>query len=603
VHHIQASGFSQDDAVVQLIREVAFTHLNRFCAYKMMEVRKIIRESVSRGYESNNVKFYLADHPEDEQLFNTGNQYLAYCHFLEWLGTSLSAEIGVLFSPRHPANRLLPPQQKLDEIRALLNSNDLKDIWDEDETIGWIYQYFTPKELRDKARKESQSPRNSYELAFRNQFYTPSYVVQFLTDNTLGRIWYEMRQGKTALIEQCQYMVRRPNEEFLEKGEILEDIKDENLSKDDLLQHPVHIPYRPKKDPRVIRILDPACGSGHFLLYCFTLLQTIYDEAYDDPELGEVLQGDYPDRSQFLQAIPGLILAHNLHGIDIDQRATQIAALALWLKAQKAYQDMGLKKDRPKIAKSNIVCAESMPGEKELLEEFASDLEPAILRSLVRQVFEKMKLAGEVGILLQIEEDIRDTVRNAREQWQKRPKAEQLALLPEFYQPKPEQLLLIDLPELTDEQFWQGLEARVFKALEDYAMQAVGTSRLQRQLFSDDAVQGFAFLDICRQKFDVVLMNPPFGDASKPSKATIEQKYPRTKNDVYAAFVERGLQVLNKGGMLGAITSRTGFFLSSFQKWREEILLQETQPFLIADLGHGVLDAMVETAAYCLQKQ
>ena len=91
-------------------------------------------------------------------------------------------------------------------------------IWSQGETIGWVYQYFTPKELRDQARKESQAPRNSYELAFRNQFFTPRYVVEFLTDNTLGRIWYEMRKGDTKLTEQCRYLVRRPTEVFLASG-------------------------------------------------------------------------------------------------------------------------------------------------------------------------------------------------------------------------------------------------------------------------------------------------------------------------------------------------------------------------------------------------
>src|SRR5208282_3520536 len=96
---------------------------------------------------------------------------------------------------------------------------DLKDIWTEDETVGWVYQYFTPKELRDQVRKESAAPRNSYELAFRNQFFTPRYVVEFLTDNTLGRIWYEMRKGDTKLKDQCRYMVRRPSEKFLAEGQ------------------------------------------------------------------------------------------------------------------------------------------------------------------------------------------------------------------------------------------------------------------------------------------------------------------------------------------------------------------------------------------------
>jgi hypothetical protein len=97
-------------------------------------------------------------------------------------------------------------------------------------------------------------------------------------------------------------------------------------------------------------------------------------------------------------------------------------------------------------------------------------------------------------------------------------------------------------------------------------------------------------------------MNPPFGAASKPSKNYIDSTYPRTKNDVYAAFVERWVGKLVPRGRLGAITSRTGFFLSSFQKWREEVLLEECRPVVVADLGYGVLDtAMVETAAYCLE--
>src|SRR5207253_1474024 len=129
----------------------------------------------------------------------------------------------------------------------------------------------------------------------------------------------------------------------------------------------VYIPHRPKKDPRDLTILDPACGSGHFLLYGFDLLQTIYEEAYNDSDLGPALKKDYPTLDDLRRAVPGLILSHNLHGIDIDLRATQIAALTLWLRAHRAYQEMGIKgADRPKITRSNIVCAEPMPGEKGL---------------------------------------------------------------------------------------------------------------------------------------------------------------------------------------------------------------------------------------------
>src|SRR5205085_5254812 len=101
----------------------------------------------------------------------------------------------VLFSPDDIASRLFPPHRVIESVLGQLNSPDLQSICKEDETIGSVYQYFTPKELRDKARKESSAPRNSYELAFRNQFFTPRYVVEFLTDNTLGRTWYEMRKA------------------------------------------------------------------------------------------------------------------------------------------------------------------------------------------------------------------------------------------------------------------------------------------------------------------------------------------------------------------------------------------------------------------------
>ena len=169
--------------------------------------------------------------------------------------------------------------------------------------------------------------------------------------------------------------------------------------------------------------------------------------------------------------------------------------------------------------------------------------------------------------------------------------------------PTVEQLGLFDVSGITDEEFWHQVEARVLDLLQTYAWHAANGTGLQGKRFAD-AARGFAFVDLCRQQFDVVLMNPPFGEASQPSKVYVETAYPRTKNDVYAAFVERGLQLRYAGGMLGAITARAGFFLSSFQKWRGEILLKEPWPTIFADLVYGVLDiAMVETATFWLAKK
>jgi hypothetical protein len=628
--HIKARGFKPKDALDQLIREIAFTHLNRLCAYKMMEAREVyiggqkFREAVSRGVNSNGVKFYLADHPEEERLFNTGHQDVAYHHFLDWLGGLLSEEIGVLFNPNDPANRLYPRQNTLDEVLDLLNSGSIRPdekelreawsrIWSQDETIGWVYQYFTPKELRDQARKESAAPRNSYELAFRNQFFTPRYVVEFLTDNTLGRIWYEMRKGDTKLRAQCRYLVHNPHEVFLNEGELPPRRPEgETIAQEVPHELPASIPYRPKKDPRQLRIIDPASGSGHFLLYCFDLLLTIYQEAYADPDLNPGLATDFPTFDDLRPHIPRLILAHNLYGIDIDLRASQIAALALWLRCQRTYQEMGLKKDRPRINRSNLVCSEPMPGEEQMLTDFVGQLEPRVLGQVVEVVFDKMKLAGEAGSLLKIEDEIRDTVSAAKAQWARettratdrrgQPLLFTQAVMEQMSR-KPEQSSLFDFADLTDIQFFEQAESSVVSVLRRFAESQEGQQRLQRRLFAEDAVRGFAFVDLALTHYDVVLMNPPFGSPSKQSQQYLASSYQISKNDLFAAFIERGLNLLCPRGLLGAITSRTGCFLTSFSKWRDEIILKYSQPRTFADLGPGVLDAaVVETAAYTLEK-
>nr|MBC8444497.1 SAM-dependent methyltransferase [Chloroflexota bacterium] len=406
------------EAVERYLRESAFTFLNRLAALKLMEHpgRALTQPSVGAGDQSKGFQQFSLLSPEAMRAQPDGGYRL----YLELLFDDLSLALGPLFDRTLPTSLLFPSRQCLQQVLEHLNRAELEPVWAEDETVGWVYQFFTPTELRERVRKESSAPRNSYELAFRNQFYTPRYVVAFLADNTLGRLWWQMRNGETRLVEQCTYLIQRagsaperPNAQREEKR---------NLG--DLCASAA------KRDPRELRILDPACGSGHFLLYCFDLLLTIYDEAYDDPDLGPALQADYPERDTFRQRdVPRLILAHNLHGIDIDLRACQIAAMALWLRAQRSWAKMGVKmRDRPRVEQINIVCAEPMPGEYDLLGEFCRELQPAVLGNLVREVWEKMKLAGEAGALLKIEQEIGQAVRQAREKLAALPPAVQLTL-------------------------------------------------------------------------------------------------------------------------------------------------------------------------------
>ena len=167
----------------------------------------------------------------------------------------------------------------------------------------------------------------------------------------------------------------------------------------------------------------------------------------------------------------------------------------------------------------------------------------------------------------------------------------------------PESQQRFDFSGVSDNQFFEHAEGKIAEALWRYGEQAQNGHRLQRRLFADDTAQGFAFIDLCRKLYDVVLMNPPFGEASKPSRHYIDSIYSISKNNLCSCFVERGIECLASDGFLGAITSRTGFFSNSYRRWREDIVLTRSCPTVFADLGYGVLDlAKVETASYCLKK-
>ncbi len=492
VRHLMASGATPADAVDRFAREVAFTYLNRLAALKMMEARKLIPQSIGAGAESRGFKEFAQVAP----AVCRGERDGGYRRYLELMFDEVSAEIRVLFDRRQPASAIFPRPETLATVLDQLNALALAAVWDQDETIGWVYQYFTPEEQRKRARKESQAPRNSYELAFRNQFYTPEYVVRFLTDNTLGRQWYEMRRGETRLVEQCRYMVRRKHTVFLREGgqsprpyqpsdstgdpdlpgemwtrpnpdlaaisDILlygltvggyayartymgtecddvarrveeryrergkweggfEELRlalfmrqrqtddwDESPEDDFGWQDEVKalyraicaqwdletefIPYRALRSPHGIKVLDPACGSGHFLLYAFDLLATMYEEAESDLTPAEVAAS---------------ILQYNLHGIDIDPRAVQIACLALYLKARK--HDKGAV-----VGSVNVVCAAPMPGEKALFDRFLDDLGSPTLKAIAEPMWNELKLAGEMGSLLKPEVRLREVVAEQR---------------------------------------------------------------------------------------------------------------------------------------------------------------------------------------------
>jgi hypothetical protein len=698
----------KSEAFARLVREIAFTVLNRLAALRLCEERGLVRECVRQGMTS--AGFQLFDRLSGGAL---GTRYTTYRAFLEALFDELALDLPTLFDRRAPQSRVFPTERTLEAVLALLNAPAMTDLWREDETIGWIYEFTNDEAERERMRDAAPAPRNSRELAVRNQFFTPRYVVEFLTDNTLGRLWREMTQGQTTLQATCRYLVRRPIEVFLRdpdrlpvapraewvmaaacgdfsalpEGPSIEELSEFSLvidgydlaerygygeciawadrqienyrqsatwpsssldlwlilfrqqryygrashaiedafyeewqsayhafraslqtagpSREALLRQPMYIPYRPLKDPRQIKLLDPAGGSGHFALYAFDLFEVIYAEAYDDAELGPALQRDYPDRAAFLRAVPRLILEHNLHIIDIDPRACQVAALALWLRAQRSWQEMNLRAaERPRITCTNVVCAEPMPGDAALLAEFCATLDPPLIGDLVRIVFEKMKLAGEAGSLLKIEVELADAIAAAHRQWQRGDQGQQLALFPEMLRPQRDQPTLFDLAGITDARFWETVEARVLDELRAYAESAGNGRAARRRLFAADAIQGFAFIDMCSQRYDVVLMNPPFGEASSESYEYINDAYNRVgwNNNLLCAFIERGWQLTEPSGDIGVIYDRTAAVKSTYEAFRRAVLIPDSRLKEMVDLGWGVLDANVETTTAVMHR-
>ena len=613
---------NRQETLQRIVREQAFTVLNRLCALRMAESRGILIESIAQGYQSKGFQLYAR--LAGSGLGETGDAYRTY---LFSLFDEFAVDLAALFDRFSPQGRLFPRETALLKALQLINDPEIDLLWAEDETIGWIYQYFNTAEERQEMR-QSRAPRNSRELAVRNQFFTPRYVVEFLTDNTLGRIWYEMTKGETSLKDACQYFVRRQNQIFLKEGvEAPAQASDESLSQEELLRQPVYIPHRPLKDPREIKMLDPACGSMHFGLYSFDLFERLYAEAWDLEEtLGEdalwrladldSLHKTYPDREIFLRDVPRLIIERNIHGVDIDPRAVQIAGLSLWLRAQKSWQAQVVKpQDRPQIRRSNIVCAEPMPGDREMLEEFlgtfkedrlealmrqamhipegqkvrATKAMAAALGKLVRTIWREMELAGEAGSLLKIEETLREAIGKARKESEEKSPLFQAI---EFGDGASEEKL----------GFWDQAETLTLLALQDYIEQAAEGQIYRRHLFVDNAIQGFSFIDLCRSLYDVMLMNPPFGTAAESAKPYLHLNYPSWNNNLLCGFLERGLDLITANGFLGAIYDKTAWVKLTYEDFRKTILLNLGAFTVAADLGWEVLDANVEVTTSVIQK-
>lgn len=551
------AGETQEEARASLIKETAFTHLNRLVALRMMEVRDLIRGTVNKGIDSNQFKHWLAGDEEGLKLFQEGEKDRAYRLFLSSVYSDLSREVKVLFDPDTLPSRLFPRPSALAGLLALLNAEELEPAWAEDEAIGWVYQYFSSRELEQAFREARVSKKKFTEKDIPNvtQLFTPRWIVEYLVQNTLGRLWINMHP-ETRLTEKLSHLVPMQGEQ----------------------------PHEPLRRVREITLLDPACGTMHFGLVAFDLFYEMYTE-----ELDKAGEGGWPDipTVSSKEEIPAAIIAHNLYGADIDLRAVQLSALSLYLKAKT-------KNKKAQITSSNLACAEVLPLDGNKLDQFIeeSSFSHPIIPKLLRELWPSLKQTSYLGSLARIERDLQAIISSA--------KAEAKADLemPRLIQEEGE----VEIPP--EEAFWAKVEEEILSALDEFAV-----SSSPESYFAQEAEKGIRLLDVLRRRYDVVVTNPPYLSNRKMDnylQAHVKDNYPDAKGDFYACFIQRCLELVSVKGYTGILTMQSFIFIRSYENLRNWIIAEAAIETL-AHAGPGLFEVgnpgTLQTAAYILRKE
>lgn len=536
---IEREGKDYKKARRRYIKYSAFTYLNRIIALRMAEVHGLIDETVvtraEYGDRSKRERDLLDENPE----LVSNPEALAF-KALEEAYKEMERYIPYLFDTNDPYSILRPSITAYRNVRKIIAELP-DDVLQEFETLGWAYQYFNNEERREIRNKMRGAP-DPDDVPPINQFYTVDWIVKFLVHNTIGKLWLEMHPESELELD---YLVPVKNEFRLPEKVSVEDIK----------------------------ILDPACGSGHFLLGAFDLLFKMWIEEH--PEI---------PRWQ----IPSLILERNLYGVDIDLRAAQIAAMALYLKARKTFEMFKEKGAEFELRKINIICADIHFVDGERKARFLSQFGDRNLRRIVEETLRACENAFEIGSLLRIRQPFERLFESRKKEGWDRANFVQ-AQLTKFF-PK-----AIPKEDTVEE---------IVKKIKEFVREATQSRDMGTILFGLDAERAISLVDVLSDYYDVILMNPPYGAMPPKCKEYAKKHYPRTHSDYYTAFIEQAIDLCKPGGYVGALTGRTFMFLKSHQKLREEILRYEALPELVLDLGFNVLDdATARYAAFTLRRR
>jgi len=548
------SGPAREEAIHEFLQESAYTWANRLIALRCMEARGLIDEIILQkaNYGGRSLKHHrlARQTPEACSGEDDGLYAVLFAEFAERV-----KELPLLFHPDEPVMALKPGVAALKKCIQLLSAPD--EVFTAADVLGWAYQYWNTEEkdrVFTKVRTVKGAKIEKADIIPVTQLYTEPYMVKFLVQNSLGALWMAMHPD-SRLCESWAYYVR------------------------DADRTPVE-----RKSLKRLSFLDPCVGSGHFLLEAFDLLYAMYHE-----------EGVLESPAEICEAI----LSHNLYGIDIDERAIQIAALALYLKAKEKAPDF-----RPK--RINLVATNIHPGaETDHLTSFlAKHTEDEPLQNTLRLIFDSLRHADELGSLLQIEEPVEKEFRflKAQDDEAKSGPARQKILFAELKKPEQQHL---PLGVLSYDVWKDDLLAR----LNAHFREEFASADFSSRFFGETAGKGLSLFDFLSRRYDVVATNPPYMSSrtmGSTLKTYLYENYQRGKNDLYLAFILRCLNLCKKHGYVSMVTMNKWLYLQAFNELRQTIA-NDYLLFLLVDLGSNsfneISGEVVKSALFIIRNE
>jgi len=515
--HIEETG-SYKGAYEKALDEYTFTLFNRLAALKVMESHRMFPEVITKRVENGGRSFghraWLEQNPAmaSEEL----EGLLPYIRdAFDFLGSEIR-----LYSQKSTYD-MLPYVLDLNAIIAAVNAvEEDKDvgteIWQSDDIMGWLYESYNLS--KKQAFKDSGEKIEFDKVSLTSQVYTPKWVVEFLVNNSLGKLYLEMY----------------PDSEIKRKYKIA---------------NAPATQIRTPKPLHAIRLIDPATGSANFLLYAFDFFYDLYLDQMEN--YGE----DYEEDD-----IPKLIIENNLYGVDLDDRAIQIAQLGLYVKALH-------KNSQVHIDKFNVVSSDfCLPDFAVVADSFSGSLsKDPIQKQLIKEIWADLQRAYQFGSLIRVEERFNAKFSQLYEKMEER--QQNLFAAHEF-------------------QSLAKFKGRFFQDLHNTV--STYSQKNHNSFLQSKANDAISFLEILTQKYDVAVTNPPYTDSADfggELKSFIEVNYKKPyafHSNLYATFIKRSLELTNDDGCFATIHPHTFMFIKSFEGVREYIV------------NHSHIDLMID---------